>query len=297
MSEQVVPFFPATLEREVRSVLNDAAIYDIDSYGWLNENDPDPEFIGHAMWQTDQPSIDLNALMGEQPVRRRPEEAEKPILTTGEDFCGLMQASRLSIGLALLWHRQARKNSWNESPFFWLHHMDAILKLAIASDRLRDLLIVSCTGASLKSYKSKAKRNRLYVTSFKEAEQLLGDRGLRNSRLSEPLVSLPKLGDVIFAYINRRNTIVHEVATRMANFMRDSVSGLQKRFDQEREHGFSPRSDAPASWLSAADARVVEFQAEVDRAIDALRDWYTLLIQASNLVFQVECWSRVLGKK
>jgi len=41
-------------------------------------------------------------------------DIEREILTAGEDFCGLMQAARLSIGLALLWQTQAHKDPWNE---------------------------------------------------------------------------------------------------------------------------------------------------------------------------------------
>jgi hypothetical protein len=297
MSEPVVPFFPEAIEREIQTVLKEAGIYNIDSYGWLNENDPDPEFIGHAMWQEDQLSIDYNALINEQPVRMRPDEAEKLRVTAGEDFCGLMEASRLSIGLALLWHRHARTNPWNENPFFWLHHTDAFLKLAVASDRLRELLVVSCTGSSSNSYWNNAKQNRLYVTPFKEAEQLLAARGLRDSRLTQPLESLPTIGAAIFDYVNRRNKIVHEVATRMAKITRDSVSELQERFDQTKKTGFSPRSDYPDDFLHAADEEVRKLQAEIDNAMDELQKWYELLVRASNYVFQVEYWSRSLRRQ
>jgi hypothetical protein len=75
--------------------------------------------------------------------RRRPKDIEKEILTSGEDFCGLMEASRLSIGLVLIWKGRAQENPINESTFFWLHHTDAFLKLAIASDRIRDLRIIA----------------------------------------------------------------------------------------------------------------------------------------------------------
>ena len=62
MSDNVIRFIPAALDRDVRSALNDAHIYDIASYGWVNENDPDPNFIGYAMWDTDGPSIDHDSL-------------------------------------------------------------------------------------------------------------------------------------------------------------------------------------------------------------------------------------------
>ncbi len=289
------------LEREVQSALAEASVYDVSSYGWLNENDADPEFIGHAMWQTDQPSIDLKALFGEAPVSRRPEDIEKEILTAGEDFCGLMQAARLSIGLALLWQTQAHKDPWNESPFFWLHHTDAFLKLAIASDRLRDLLVIACTGATRKSYQGKGKpsRNHKYVTPYRDACELLTSRGLNDDRLVEPLAALPELAEKLFTYIDRRHEIVHEVATHMAKVVRDSASKLQQLYDdQEREHGFSPHSDA--EWFSivnAARADEDESRRQIDHAIHELRDWYILLIQASNCVFQIEYWSRVLKKR
>jgi len=36
MTEEITPFSPETLKREVQTALNDASIYDIGSYGWLN---------------------------------------------------------------------------------------------------------------------------------------------------------------------------------------------------------------------------------------------------------------------
>jgi len=203
MSDNVIPFLPAALDREVQSALNDAHIYDIASYGWSNESNPDPNFIGYAMWDTDQPSIDIDALFGDQTVSRQPSEIEKFILTTGQDFTGLLQASRLCIGLALVWHRQATHDPFGDSPFYWLHHTDSFLKIAIASDRLRDLLVLACTGISCRFYKSQARRNRLFVTPFNEANGLLAARGLQDSRFAEPVASLPLFGAKIFEFVNR----------------------------------------------------------------------------------------------
>jgi hypothetical protein len=296
-SDSLVPFQLTAFEREIESALAKASVYDVNSYGWLNENDADPHFIGHAMWQIDQPSIDFHALFGESPVNRRPQGIEKQILTAGEDFCALMQAVRLSIGLALLWQTQAHKDPWNESSFFWLHHTDAFLKLAIASDRLRDLLVIACTRATRKSYQGKGKpsRNHKYVMPYREACELLTSRGLNDDRLVEPLAALPELAEKLFTYIARRHKIVHEIATHMAKVVRDNVSLLQHRYDQEQEHGFSPRSDAEWFSVDAAYEHDDESRRQVDHALHELRDWYILLIQASNCVFQIEYWSRVLG--
>lgn len=285
----------SSLEHEVKSVLQNAQVYDIYSYGWLNENDADPDMIGHAMWQTDQPYIDHNAVFGESPVHRRPAEIEKHVLTIGEDFCGLMQASRLSIGLALVWAPSAQLNALNESQFFWLHHTDAFLKLAIASNRLRDLLVVACTGSAPATYKDVGKRNRKYVTPFVEAESLLSDRGLEKKRLKHALEDLPKQAVAIFANIDRRNSIVHEVATRLAKNVEETITNLQDQYDDEQISGFTPRSDDHKDWVPGAQARINELDKEFDLATSEIIDWYSLLIDASNNVFQVERWSRALS--
>lgn len=257
MSDDLIRFLPPAIEKEVQSALRNAHIYDIDSYGWLNEDDPDPDFIGYAMWDMDQPSIDPDALIGEKPVHRQPTEIEKFILTAGTDFTGLMQASCLSIGLALVWHHQAQHDPFGDSPFYWLHYTDSFLKLAIASDRLRDLLVVACTGNLPLFYKSQAKRNRRFVTPFNEAKALLAARGLQDTRLTEPVASLPLFGAKFFEFIDRRNTIVHDIATRMAKLMRDSMSKIQERFDREQVNGFatSPSPGDTAARASAQEAK------------------------------------------
>jgi hypothetical protein len=296
MSDNVIRFLPAALDREVRSALKNAQIYDITSYGWLNQNDPDPNFIGYAMWDTDAPSIDLDALSGEQPVCRRPSEIEKVILTAGTDFTGLMQASRLSIGLALVWHRQPSHDPFGDSPFYWLHHTDAFLKLAIVSDRLRDLLVVACTGNSPRSYKRQAKKNRLFVTPFNEANALLAARGLQDTRFAGPVASLPLFGTNIFEFIDRRNAIVHDVATRMAKLMRDSLSKLQERFDREQINGLATGPEHAAAAALAEDARDRELRDEIDGSLQEIVAWYQLLIRAGNAVFEIEHWSRKLAQ-
>lgn len=289
MTEEITPFSPEALRREVQAVLKHASIRDIGSYGWLNEYDADPEFIGHAMWQIDQPPLDQSALFGEGPVRRRPKDIEREILTSGEDFCGVMEASRLSIGLALMWKRRAQENPINESTFFWLHHTDAFLKLAIASDRLRDLLIIACTGAPPKSYKKNEGR---YVIPFETAAELIAKRGIVEPRVSEPLRVLPSVAHELIEYRRRRNAIVHDVATRMAQFIGESVSHLQEQFDRQQASRNHSEFRKRTNGLSRAKKRRKEIEIEIDRAADELRHWYTLLIQASNSVFQVEYWTR-----
>ena len=287
MVEQEHPFFHSALKQEVEVALNDAKVFDIGSYGWISENDPDPEFIGHAMWQIDQPPLDQSALFGEGPVRRRPKDIEKEILICGEDFCGLMELSRFSIGLALVWKCQAQADPMNDSAFFWLHHTDSFLKLAMASDRLSDLLIVACTGGPSKRYWKKTKGS--YVTPFEDAGVLIAKRGMVDQHLDRPLRALPAVAGELAKFRLRRNAIVHKVATRMAKFVGDAVTVLQERFDQEQQNPYVPKR---RNGILRTKTRRTEIELEIERATEDLKEWYISLIQASNYVFQVEYWTR-----
>lgn len=282
------------LQRDVQEALNEASIYAIGSYGWVSENDADPEFIGHAMWQVDQPTLDQNALFGEGPVRRRPKDIEKEILICGEDFCGLMEMSRLSLGLSLVWKSQAQQNPINESNFFWLHHTDSFLKLAMASDRLRDLLIIACAGTTAKRYKKKQKGKspHTYETPFEDAGGLISKRGIHEPNLAKPVRELPAVARQLAKFRIRRNAIVHDVATRMAKFIGETATVLQKRFDQEQEKSFLPTKRNGSERVLRSKTRRAEIELEIERATEDLKTWYTLLVQASNYVFQVEYWTR-----
>jgi hypothetical protein len=78
-------------------------------------------------------------------------------------FYGMIRLARLSIGLALLWRAHRRRGHVLDAhPYFWLQHTDAALKLAIAADRLRDILVVACTGGAVTAYEGRDKKRRWY---------------------------------------------------------------------------------------------------------------------------------------
>ena len=181
-------FFQTTadaLRGQVDKALKDAEIYNIDVYGWLNADDIDPEYVGHAMWQMHGPPDDDLIFFEDRPLPRRPADTEMDIVHAGEDFCGMMQASRYSIGLALVWAQDARSKPFdNTGSLFWLHHIDALLKLEIASDRLRKVLIVAATDKPYETYKKEAnKRERKYAAPFEDAKKWLEKRNLTDKRL------------------------------------------------------------------------------------------------------------------
>lgn len=275
---------------------NAARIYDIGAYGWLNENDVDDEYVGHAMWQLEPPlSHALEDPFGERPVHVRPTETDKGAVVAGEDFCGMMRLARMSIALALAWRKHRPSHPLDSHPYFWLHHTDAVLKLSVAADRLRDLMIVACTGGGAKEFERPRGKTTWYVTPFEHAAALLQARGALSPKVTDSLAALPQLAHQIYNHIDQRNRIVHEIATRMAQVTRDQAEALQERYDREQEAGhtpFVPMREIPA-LEDIGDAQ----RSELDQALAAICDWYKTLVNASNHVFQVEHWSRMKGGK
>jgi hypothetical protein len=43
------------LDSEIEEILNGEGIFHVSSYGWMDHDTIDPEYWGHAMWQTDPP--------------------------------------------------------------------------------------------------------------------------------------------------------------------------------------------------------------------------------------------------
>ena len=189
---------------------------------------------------------------------------------------------------------QAQQTPINESNFFWLHHTDSFLKLAMASDRLRDLLIIACTGKAAKRYgkNQKGKPQVTYETPFENAGVLISKRGIHEQNLVEPVRKLPAVAQELAKFRIRRKWIVHDVTTRMAKFIGETATVLEKRFDQEQEKSFLPTKGNGSEQLLRSRTRRAEIELEIERATEDLKTWYTLLVQASNYVFQVEYWTR-----
>src|SRR5688500_2169026 len=83
-------------------LLHDRKVFDIDDYGWWDENGADQEFIGYAKWQT-SPPYDHDIVAWQRNVRpgRAPSDQERTLMEWGHDFFGLMKTARHFIGQAL----------------------------------------------------------------------------------------------------------------------------------------------------------------------------------------------------
>ena len=288
------------LQNELEEALRKAEILDIDAYGWLNAHDVDPEYAGHAMWQMHAPPAD-DLFPDNKPLPRRPADAEADIVQAGEDFCGMMKASRYSIGMALLWTQEAKDKPMDTSSPFWLHRIDASLKLEIASDRIRKVLICAATGESWSKYKNRQpkRRHRLYATPFEDASEWLKERNINDHRLLEPLEKLSQAGTTIFRYIEQRNEIVHDVATQWAAHQRALLQQLQGQYDDEQRHGYSPPTWNDQSWeelSSLCSVETADSRQKIQNAIYMMKSWYFKLTQASNEIFKTEYLVRMLSE-
>src|ERR1043165_2270141 len=114
---------PRELTETIEKLLLEAQIYEISTYGWLNADDTDPEFIGYAMWSLSPPyQLDLMASQTDAPPARVATPAEQRLMELGTDFMTLMQATRFSIGSTLL-HREEAVQVHIEAIPFDIHEL------------------------------------------------------------------------------------------------------------------------------------------------------------------------------
>ncbi|MDF0651232.1 MAG: hypothetical protein CV081_02155 [Nitrospira sp. LK265] len=282
-------------EEYLENALHASNLYSLQEYAWEDADTPSSEYVGFAMWQTDQPDIDFNALMDLRPVARPPTDIETALLTMGEDYCGLMDSSRYSIGLMLLWYDDAMACTSRDQPF-WSYYIDAVVKLAMASDRLRQLLIVTSTGRSVAKYNPNMRPTPGYAAPFESASQQLTARGIDLSAHAGLLDDIRPFGSAIALFRSRRNKIVHEAATRMALAVRQYMRDLSTKYNAEHTAttqppgGLARPSEGPISSLvPTVDGQSTS---DVAAALALTKDWYLRLIEAGNIVFQIDYWAR-----
>lgn len=91
------------LRNATEELLRGRRVFDVDSFGWLNENDEDPEFIGYVMWTLDPPyGLVFRGWPDKALPDRAPTKADQQLMELGHDFFGLGKTTRYFIGYALL---------------------------------------------------------------------------------------------------------------------------------------------------------------------------------------------------
>ena len=106
------------LSQHIEELLGEAKIFDVGSYGWSNEDEVDPDFIGYAMWMTDPPfEHDFLAWQAGNVPMQVATPKEQRLLELGADFIGLLQAARFAIGSMLLHRDDAGRPEIDTTPF------------------------------------------------------------------------------------------------------------------------------------------------------------------------------------
>ena len=163
----MTPEFNEELRRDIEALLHRIGI--ANSYGWQNADDADPEFIGHAMWQTDAPLDDFFESESDSATRPDAPEWLKRIALEGTDFEGLVQAARMSIGLFLIQANLSQDNifhSFNHGDLFDLHWMSSIIYLSTASRSIpRDCRATQLFGASSRNWRENGAEGEIGVAA------------------------------------------------------------------------------------------------------------------------------------
>jgi hypothetical protein len=281
----MTPELNEELRRDVEALLHRVGI--ANSYGWQNADDADPEFIGHAMWQTDAPLDDFFESESDSATRPDVPEWLKRIALEGTDFEGLVQAARMSIGLFLIQANLSQDNifhSFNHGDLFDLHWMSSIIYLSTASDRIRSLFVAAAFRKTSDEYE-KGKYNgqgkSRYTTPFFEAKDCIASSSTIEQ---DALARLPDLAEEVHQLRKVRNGLVHELATSLALRRRSTLN----QPPQPRRH----RALDFASLQKLREETEANHRRRLSENTKQLGDWFDLLMRMGSDVFIVEHYRR-----
>jgi len=256
---------------EIDQILFAEGIYAVESYGWLDHDEADPEYLGHMMWQTDPPfKPDFSIVTGGGAVTYVPTRRDEVLTRNGEDFVAVMNAARRIMGNALMRWNAVDGNVIGASDEFWEDYSICTMLLSIASDRMRDFLVMALENVEYDSGKTES------------------DRGSIIKQAIDKVPGLAKFAMQSQKYKTVRNEIVHEIATLAA---RRSVDYLR----EQRGHAIS--GQPVEIWEPTFEELQMTIAEEREglpssSEIHQIKSWYHCLIDASNLIFAAEHASR-----
>jgi hypothetical protein len=246
------------LDEELRHILNAHGLYEIDQYGWLDGGGQDPEFLGHAAWQTSPPEL-------------------HNLLTLGEEFTNLMRSARHSLGLTCLHHDNEESIFNDNGGGFGFHFTDSANKLNLATDRVREFLITAFARQAPREAKS-----------WPATGKVLGDEGFHNNfchpfrQIKEEVGAWTESSSPLLECLTKLQPLAAKAALYRAE-NQDQARHLC--FFQERFTEAVSNLDLGYPDEALSESRT---NAENSLLLAGLEQWYQVLIQASNLVFLAE---------
>jgi hypothetical protein len=262
------------LRKTTEELLCSRGVFDVDAFGWLNEDDVDPEFVGYAMWTLSPPyNHDFMGFQDDTPPDRAPTRAEQQLMELGHDFFGLMKTARHFIGHALL-HQPSVSPLRIEATGFDFNEFAALVALTAASDRLRDFIIVATIGAKTRErIKEQLKEayNKLRVSSL----------GVEAYGLEEGFKAVEKARDA-------RNESVHGLATQPAHVQRVLIARDREAFENQRWQTASDQGVAFEDFLREQKQLDAKELAGVEARAKLLCDCHVMLVKLGELSFRTE---------
>jgi hypothetical protein len=260
------------LRKTTEKLLHSRGVFDVDAFGWLNEDDVDPEFVGYAMWALSPPyDHDFAGWQNNTPPCRAPTTAERQLMELGHDFFGLMKTARHFIGHALL-HQPAVRPLRVEPTDFDFNEFAALVALTVAADRLSGFIVVTTLG---RKTGRQGERNKAF------------DR-LRESGLGTEADALQEGFNDVGKARKARNEAVHELATQPAHVQKRLNAMDREAFEKQRWHAAGNRKapyDDVTRELKQRDAKEL---ADVEARAKLLCDCYIKLVKMGELSFRTE---------
>ncbi len=273
----MIPFETPAVDPQLQALkvradelLRARGIWEIESYGWLNLDEMDPDFLGYVMWVQQPPyDHDIMAWQYNVPPRRAPTVQEQSLMELGHDFFGLMKTARHSIGLALLYESQARVMEVRAGEFDF-SEFAALTALIAAADRLRDLVITAVLGA-------KTNEEGQLNTSYSQVHAM--GFGALAADLRAGFTAARAARDA-------RNTVVHGLSTVPARVHRELIERDRMAFE-ERSWGkkeCGTHEDMVAAW----EQHVAAERAKIAARAQLLCDTYIALVTLGDRAIQTE---------
>ena len=280
------------LDQEASNLLLSNDVYDIGNYGWQSEDTEDPDYIGHAMWQINPPvETEWDYLFRNGPVRHRPTEKEKLLTVAGNDFEGLMRASRMSIGLCLLHKSIAMQKPLDDNHYFWLHHTDSVLQLNMSSDRIREYFVVAFFDETSETYKDKGRKNSWYVTPFIQVKDHCQGNQVKPN-ITNAVTPLTDMAAKIYSFRESRNKIVHDISTKLGKMHKELIERQQQAYDAADTANTSANIIGYDSVLEKQKEINEEHEKELSASSSMIIEWYKMLVKFSSHIFEAEHWLR-----
>ena len=247
------------------------------SYGWQDEDTPDAEYAGIAMWELNPPfEHDWGFLLEGRAPKDPPTKRQEILMGSGEDLLAAMTFARRSLGMALCFSFVSDPDAIGGNEEFWQEYATTLMWLNIASDRLRDFFLMARFSQTTEQYHEQYHtEHNTYRVPYSEPFKVQVDNSSASNQ-KKLLDELSQLADQLQQHRKDRNDRVHKLATITA----------QRNIDLLREQR---RVAAPAKNQVGPVFR----DEALAPATDVLKLWFRRLMKAASLVFEFEYFDRI----